>query len=219
MCEKACCPLGTGCGTVNKPCCDNVCGTSCCKPKEDCCGDTECCPPDRECCGEKCCPEGEGCVRGKCEKICKTETARGVSRVYNPETQCCTEGGIEPKYPIRYFTLCEKTRVARKGYKPTSNGCGPEGGPKLPDSFGKASFLAVCNKHDLCYGKCRSDRKACDRKFCQGIKAACQKAYPKAKSKMRIRCDNRAELYCDGVTALGSLAYDDAQSKACQCCP
>ena len=29
----------------------------------------------------------------------------------------------------------------------------------------------------------------------------------------------RAELYSDAVIALGSFAYDEAQSKACQCCP
>jgi hypothetical protein len=35
----------------------------------------------------------------------------------------------------------------------------------------------------------------------------------------RLACLETAELYSNGVIALGSVFYAEAQSKACQCCP
>ena len=176
------------------------------------------CPDGRDPCKDVCCEEGEECIDGECKRRCENERGRGVTRMYNPKTQCCTEYGIEPKYPIRYFARCEKTRVPRTGYKPTSNGCGPEGGPKVPDKVGKASFLAACNKHDICYGKCKSDRHACDERFGRRLRRACEVAYPQG-TRTRKACLDVAKDYHEAVIALGSIAYDDAQSKACQCCP
>ena len=176
------------------------------------------CPDGRDPCKDECCKDDEQCIDDECKKRCENEHSRGASRMYNPKTQCCTDYGIERKYPIRYFERCRKTRVPRAGFKPTSNGCGPAGGPKVPDKFGKASFLKACNKHDICYGTCKSDRKACDKKFGQRLRAACRGAYGKGTTG-RARCLERADEYHDLVTALGSVAYDDAQSEACQCCP
>lgn len=176
------------------------------------------CRDGRDPCKDVCCKEDEQCIDGRCKRHCENERARGVTRMYDPKTQCCTEYGIERKYPIRYFERCRKTRVPRPGYKPTSNGCGPAGGPKVPDSFGKASFLDACNKHDICYGTCKSNRHTCDKKFGKRLRRACRGAYPDGSRKL-AECLDRAKDYHDAVIALGSIAYDDAQSEACQCCP
>ena len=142
-----------------------------------------CCPKNRrwdaaqgECvciarpCGGTCCSTGKECVRGECKHVCKTETRRRVTRVYDPETQCCTEGGIAQKYPIEdadYYPRCEKTRVKRAGREPSGKGfCGPEGGPRAADGFGRANFLPHCQAHDDCYDTCRSDRERCDEVLC-----------------------------------------------------
>jgi hypothetical protein len=191
----------------------------------DVCGDNGCCevycdcPEERKCGDDNCCEEGQECIRGECKHYCKNEKARGQTKVYDPKTECCTEHGIEPKYPIRHYERCKKTRVARAGHKPTSNGCGPAEGPKVPNTFGKASFLAACNAHDICYDTCRSDRDKCDETFYRQLKAACRAAYPVQGSKNRKACVAQATNYHDAVIALGSIAYEDAQSKACQCCP
>ncbi|MEZ5098570.1 MAG: hypothetical protein R3C15_01920 [Thermoleophilia bacterium] len=194
-CSGECCPLGARC----------VEGACVCKDERDPCKGI-------------CCKKGEECVRGECKPYCRNETARGVSRVYDPETQCCTEHGIEQKYPIRIYERCRKTRVPRPGYEPTSNGCGPKGGPKVSDTFGKASFLEACNAHDICYGTCKSDRDACDKRFGKQLRRACRNAYGEG-TKKRDACLETAKGYHDAVIALGSIAYADAQSEACQCCP
>ena len=190
-----------------------------------CCGGTTPCPPEGECCGDVCCPEGKECIRGECEFVCKNEKRRGMSRVWDKKTQCCTEDGIAQKYPIKEmdYYRCEKTRVKRDGYEPPGNGfCGPDGGPRLPDGYGEANFLPHCQAHDACYDTCRSKKSKCDKAFCKRLFKACKRAYPKDKGKkgpMRIGCEERARDYCDGVVALGGGSFNDAQSKACQCCP
>jgi len=187
-------------------------------PSTEANGAQVCCPPERRC-SDKCCPEGEQCVRGKCVPYCENERSRGVSRVYDPKTECCTKDGIEQKYPIRRYERCRKTRVPRAGYKPKGGGgCGPEGGPKFPDGYKKASFLGACQAHDRCYDTCRSDRSECDEKFAKRVRRACASAYP-VRGPKRHACMRRAELYSNAVIALGSVAYAEAQSKACQCCP
>jgi len=225
-----CCPVDTMCGNGYPSCpCKIPCGPeglTCCsvKDQEVCLQSTNadgevCCPPERSCNGE-CCPEGEECIRGECKPYCRNERARGVTRVYDPETQCCTKNGIERKYPIRNFENCRETRVPRPGFKPKGGGgCGPEGGPQVPNGYKKASFLRACRLHDRCYDTCRSKRSECDEKFTKRMKNACKNTYPVPGTRNRVRCMRRAELYSDAVTALGSFAYDEAQSKACQCCP
>jgi hypothetical protein len=161
----------------------------------------------------------------KCLALCKwNQLNRKREQRYNPDTECCTDGGVQPKYPIKNFVLCEQTRVKRKGFKPDESKyyCGPADRPPFPDVFGKANFLPHCKKHDRCYDTCRSDRKECDRDFCEGLFKACANAYPKVRGKKgpkRRSCEGHARDYCDATIALGGFAYDDAQSKACQCCP
>lgn len=226
-----CCPVDTRCGDGGYPGC--VCkipcdpeGRRCCsvKDQEVCMPSTEanegqvCCPPERRC-NEKCCPEGEECIRGECTPYCRNERGRGVTRVYDPKTECCTEHGIEQKYPIRNYARCRKTRVPRKGYKSNGRGrCGPDDGPEVPQGYRAASFRAACRAHDKCYDTCRSDRSECDEKFAKRVKRACTSTYP-TPGLNRSRCLRRANLYSDAVVALGSIYYADAQSKACQCCP
>jgi hypothetical protein len=163
---------------------------------------------------------GQKCIRGRCEWYCETESDRRRTHIYDPATQCCTGYGIEQKYPIQNYTRCEKTRVPRPGYTPDVNGCGAKNGPKVPDHFKKASFLAACNAHDRCYGTCRAEKSACDDAFVAGITKACRDAFKKG-SKNRRDCMETVKTYELGVRLGGTLvgAYDDAQSEACQCCP
>ncbi len=149
-----------------------------------------------------------------------------MTRIYDPETQCCTEGGIAQKYPIEdadYYPRCEKTRVKRAGREPSGTGfCGPEGGPRAADGFGRANFLPHCQAHDDCYDTCRSDRERCDEVFCNRLLNACRNAYPQVKRRKgpkRRACESMARDYCEAVVTFGSIAYTAAQRKACQCCP
>ena len=168
--------------------------------------------------------EGQECIRGECAHVCKNEKGRGVSRVYDPQTQCCTEWGIERKYPIENFTRCEKTcgSVRASSRTRASTTAAPQTDRRSLARSVKLNFLPHCKKHDRCYDTCRSDRKEWDRDFCEGLFKACANAYPKVRGKKgpkRSSCEGLARVYCDAVVALGSIAYDDAQSKACQCCP
>ena len=115
--------------------------------------------------------------------------------------------------------LSQNARAARGVQaKGGGGGCGPEGGPKFPNGYKKASFLGACQAHDKCYDTCRSDRSECDEKFAKRVRRACASAYP-VRGPKRHACMRRAELYSNAVIALGSVAYAEAQSKACQCCP
>ena len=143
-----CCPVDTRCGDGGYPGC--VCkipcdpeGRRCCsvKDQEVCMPSTEanegqvCCPPERRC-NEKCCPEGEECIRGECTPYCRNERGRGVTRVYDPKTECCTEHGIEQKYPIRNYARCRKTRVRARGTSQRARPRGPDDGPEVPQGYG-----------------------------------------------------------------------------------
>ncbi len=195
-----------------------------CKPAPG--GEADCvpCAQDRQCHNFyddtwTCCTERQECIRGECKPYCRTETARGATRVYDPSTQCCTKHGIQEKYPVRNLEACRETLTPHPGYKATSNGCGPEDGPKFPDAYKKANFRNACDAHDICYGTCGSDEVKCNDRFCNALKRTCANAYPRKSSRNRRNCDEIANTYCDGVRILGYSAFEKAQSKACQCCP
>ena len=199
-----------------------TCFHCCCPRNYRCLCETEACactcPGDKEC-GDDCCGETEICVHDrlgnpKCLPECKTEKGRSNSPAYNPETQCCTQYGVQQKYPMGNLEACRPTMVKRQDYQPTPNGCGPADKP-LRSTFGKASFLEACNDHDKCYDVCGSDAVKCNEIFCKAVHKACAKAYPGGDPV----CKQAASDYCDGVRLLGSSYWEDAQKKACQCCP
>jgi hypothetical protein len=216
---QLCCPPGTKCGCAPPPngatlCvdnCQNECGSKCCATGEFCASENS----------SLCCQEGQSLVyvgdEPKCKNECKHEKGRATSPYYNPETECCTESGVQQKYPMQNVGACDKTSVPRKDYQSKPNGCGPAG-HKFPSKFGKASFLAACNAHDSCYDRCKSSATACNDQFCDALMEACSSAYPAA-GKNRSSCEAKADLYCTGVRLLGSGYWEDAQKKACQCCP
>jgi hypothetical protein len=107
--------------------------------------------------------------------------------------------------------------VPHPGFKPTSNGCGPKGGPRISNTFGKANFKPACVAHDRCYDTCRAKKAECDARFFRAMTTACGNAYP-PRSAGRRRCIAEARDRYDAVLILGHGAYDDAQSQACDCC-
>jgi hypothetical protein len=173
-------------------------------------------------CGNSCCKDDEECVTGQdgqtCKPFCKTHTDRYTSPYYDRATQCCTQHGVQQKYPMGNLEACRPTMKPRPGYTSRPNGCGPAE-KNLPDRYKKASFLDACNAHDACYDKCGSSETACNEDFCKALEQSCRSAYPARTSRNRQKCDDMAQTYCDGVRLLGSSYWEDAQKKACQCCP
>ena len=76
-------------------------------------------------------------------------------------------------------------------------------------------FGPACQKHDLCYGTCKSDKSTCDDAFEAGMKKACKGA----RGKERAACNDIADDYRTAVTLLAGGNYDDAQREVCDCCP
>jgi hypothetical protein len=240
-----CCPPEDRCGPLDEwgyPHCEctTPCGAQCCNPGEVCASDPDgnqtCCPPGLAACGSQCCEAGAECCKGECCKpgqichweprvrddaycadVCKAETDRATSQIYDPKTQCCTKHGIEQKYPIHHLERCRDTLVPRKGFKPSSNGCGTNG-QQFAHSYGKAHWLSVCNSHDLCYDTCGKSKEDCDGRFEKDIVHACKAAYPRG-TRGRKRCLDFVADYIDAVRIFGHFAYEESQSKACQCCP
>lgn len=216
-CSKGrCCPPGAGC--IDK-CCAS--GQTCCLSAAS---RSHFCCRSGGCCGSKCCSEHEECEFDannvpRCVPVCVWhELNRTRRRRYDPARECCTRYGVTDKYPIRQFAWCEDTRVPHKGHKPTANGCGTKDHP-VPNRVGRANFKPACDAHDLCYETCGKPKAACDERFCTAVKAACRAAYRRGTRGLSA-CLDRADDYCLGGSLGATLvgAYDDAQSKACDCC-
>ncbi len=140
------------------------------------------------------------------------------ARCYDPKLECCTPvGGIQPKFPIKVAEWCPD-RVKQKNFRPKANGCGPEGGPKVPDAPAGADFKHACDGHDICYATCRQDKGACDRVFHSQMRAECRLEFGIGPS--RLRCYQAADIYYTAVSKAGADAYDKAQKQGCnRCCP
>lgn len=150
--------------------------------------------------------------------------------LYDPDLQCCTPSGVQPKHPIADLAACPQ-RTFRPDYTCVPNGCGAEGGDQYPPSFGAASFLECCNGHDCCWGTCRRDRTNCDRDFLACLQTSCDSAYPPlirvilgvevdVNRVKRASCRAAAQAYFAGVETdrWGTPAYIAAQQDACDCC-
>lgn len=151
---------------------------------------------------------------------------RGIE--FNPDTQCCTPSGIQPKRPITSLAACPN-RVAN-GRPCGPNGCGSEGGRKYPDHYGAADFLTCCGRpgtsgdgsHDCCWGKCKNDRRTCDSAFLECLGEACVSAYPGGgdiETHLRDGCLETALAYYLAVSSpFATSAYEAAQVSGCDCC-
>jgi hypothetical protein len=153
-------------------------------------------------------------------------TCNGVP--YDPTTQCCEVGGVQPVYPIADLDLCPN-RVPHPGHVPEFNGCGPAQGfvsHIIPNRIGPSrniDFTPACNNHDICYDTCNSVKSDCDRAFLADMTAACTVAYSGRgwfDRYMRTACTADAYLYYTAVskTSTGTEAYESAQKEACDCC-
>lgn len=114
-------------------------------------------------------------------------------------------------------------KAPRKGYTPSTNGCGAASGLAskipVPDSFGKADFGPACDAHDVCYGTCGSSQQACDEELLYDAGLACVNAYEDDPLMMAL-CWNQALTYRDAVATpvTGGLAWKSGQEEGCQCC-
>jgi hypothetical protein len=97
-----------------------------------------------------------------------------------------------------------------------------------------------CNKHDICYQTCGSDKSQCDQQMYDDMMAVCNKAYPEAKCPFvvgseicngsrwkclrdcqkwyneRASCANSARKYKWGLTLFGGSAYEERQEQFCE---
>lgn len=114
--------------------------------------------------------------------------------------------------------------VAAYRYTPTSNGCGPSGGPKVPDYIYYASifgtrntfpFVNACDVHDVCYGTLGTNQAQCDNQFLNNLLAICSANATSWTS--RQYCNGFAYSYYYAVAWFGSSAFDNAQNKAYEC--
>ena len=148
-------------------------------------------------------------------------------RTYDPDRECCTPAGVQPKHPVVNLSACPN-RVAHPGNtcipdNVHQNGCGPLGFLNVPDNLGRADFTQCCNNHDCCYATCNSGQATCDSNIRICMRFACMAAYSAGGSFLdqikRNMCLNLAETYATGVAAAGGFVYDPSQRGACDCCP
>lgn len=107
-----------------------------------------------------------------------------------------------------------RTTEQKKGYRPTSNGCGAEGGTKVRGDFYLFDITPACNAHDICYGTCGSNKSLCDSKFFADIMTICTKRVA-----IPYLCYNLASIYSGAVLGWGNSAYEAAQDEACEWAP
>ena len=105
-------------------------------------------------------------------------------------------------------TMFDSTRVARPGYVPTTNGCGPEDmGWAVPDGV----FAGPCNNHDKAFGTYDKfgveDFNKKNEQFRKEMHEACNES-------MNPLCDAKADLYADVASSDGWDYYNAAQYKA-----
>jgi RHS repeat-associated protein len=129
-----------------------------------------------------------------------------------------------------------RTYMQNPNKPPSSNGCGGEGGPSVPDLFTvnfrqnrkrgdvgifsqiTYSFEGSCNSHDICYSTCGSSRSKCDIQFLEDLWTIC---YSLPSRPPRIHCFRRANSYYSGVRVAGATFFKIAQDKHCEwetCC-
>jgi hypothetical protein len=115
------------------------------------------------------------------------------------------------------------------------NGCGPQNGLDLPvlghgdwvpdRPLDVVSFFDACKGHDCCYGRCGSEKAACDEQFLHAMRDSCLKSASLADLALlpglrMSLCLGVAEVYHQAVssTDTGQSAYDAGQAETCDCC-
>ena len=104
-----------------------------------------------------------------------------------------------------------------------SNGlaCGCDSGPPIgrdsiiPDSPFGFDFGNACQNHDDCYGKCGSNKDACDAKFYNDMKNQCD-SYRPALANPSF-CYLLAEVYYQAVHRKAGDAFRASQNESCKC--
>jgi hypothetical protein len=224
-----------GCCQMNCPPCEapNITCTTCIPTGGTFCGHW-CCSSPRSCDNGTCCPpeqpKGNGWVLtqdGWLPICCPSEEPQycsGGGCCYKPlgcsswKQKKCADGDCKPclHKAATYAELqaCSN-KVPDPSYTPTSNGCGPDGGPQIPNNptgCGDTSFLEPCNAHDICYGTCGSNKDSCDHAFLDAMLEIC------SGSSCAYSCSQYANTYYGAVHNYGETAYESAQLAACACC-
>jgi Group XII secretory phospholipase A2 precursor (PLA2G12) len=143
---------------------------------------------------------------------------------YNPETECCTSIGVQPKNRITNLAACPG-RVPHPGHIPDFDGCGssktsPILYPVTPNSWGLADFEPCCNNHDICYDTCNNVKSDCDGTFIGCLSDACLVYLPLVEiaPELFASCVAVADVYYLAVAFRGNTAFDASQEGACDCC-
>ena len=101
---------------------------------------------------------------------------------------------------------------------PAPNGCGPAGGPPVPDNptgCDDTSFLQPCNAHDDCYGTCGSNKDSCDTEFLGEVEPPSGMLGICVESSCAPACSEFAYLYYGVVHNGGDDAFQAAQACSC----
>lgn len=109
------------------------------------------------------------------------------------------------KCQCRFSTI---PRVANQ-LIPVPNGCGAKTkGDYVPELW----FNSCCQKHDVCYGVCNSNKFICDAEFYTCMKQTCAE---KTKGLKKLACKKAASLYNLAVVQMGCSAWIQNQNKYC----
>lgn len=104
----------------------------------------------------------------------------------------------------------------KRHYEPIPHGCGAYGIqvvlslPLLKDTE------KCCDKHDICYGTCMSNKSTCDAEFENCLYVKCEKQAKKLGEDVR-KCKGVSKLFHMGVQSLGCNAFKTAQAESCKC--
>ncbi|CAL8118629.1 unnamed protein product [Orchesella dallaii] len=139
--------------------------------------------------------------------------------------------GTKPAYnqPL-CFKKCKPGNFIRPrlGHVPNYNGCGSYGfeSALVPAA---AYFTDCCNRHDLCYDACGSDKRDCDMQFQLCVYDKCGLTDPYEAIQLRQsrqlppgpydNCLSHADLVATGPVIAGCMAFKQAQKKSCECVP
>ena len=159
---RGCQPACTGCKSCNGSC------SNCVDDQAKCTGCNKCqngnCVSDNSKCNSANC---ETCVNGQC-KVCDPAPLNCCN---SSSCRHCVTGQCQPclRKAASYAELQQCSHVVDDpSTSPSPNGCGPEGGPAVPDNptgCDDTSFLDACNAHDICYGTCGNSKDSCDSVF------------------------------------------------------
>jgi hypothetical protein len=83
--------------------------------------------------------------------------------------------------------------------------------PRLPFRDKSYDFTNCCNKHDLCYGTCGSDKATCDQEFKACANRQCSREEKKAE------CRSTVSYYMIGLKMVECPMFTSAQEAACDC--